>query len=102
MQFLHRVDDWSGVIEESLVRHEPRKYNHHADVEERTNHESGDDADGQIALGIFTFLCRCGDGIKSNVSKENDRTACQDARPAVWSEGVPIAGMNESHRKGNE
>src|SRR5579859_3806740 len=57
MEPLHRVDDGSGIVQQSLVGHKPGQHHNDADVQECANHQRGDLPNGIIAtLVICTLL----------------------------------------------
>ena len=53
VQSFQRIHDGRGVIEQRLPGHESREHHHHGDVENRADHQRGDDSDGEIALRIL-------------------------------------------------
>ncbi len=102
MKFFERVDDGGGVVQQGIPLDQPGEHHHNGYVEQRADDECGDDANRQVTLRAFTFLGRSRDGIESDIGKENDGSASQDSRPAVWCEGMIIRGMYELECKSHE
>ena len=90
-EFLERVHDRCGVAHHGLPGNESREANGDGNIKHGADDERGDDADGQIALGIAAFLGGGGDGIEADVGEEDDGAAGEHARPAVGHEGMPVA-----------
>ena len=68
------------------------EHDRHEHVKQRANDQAGDHADRQIALRIFRFLRRGGDGIETDEGKENNRGAAHDAAKSARREGCQFAG----------
>jgi len=96
------VDDGGGVIGHGIPVAEADEDDGNADVEDGADDECGDDADGEVALRIFTLFGGGGDGVKTDVGEEDDGAAGEDAGPSVGGEGVVVAGMDELRAGENE
>src|SRR6266852_2578022 len=81
VQFLERVDDRSGIVQQGVPANQSSKYDHNADVQQRANDERGDDAARQIALRIVALFGSGGNGVKSDVSEKNNRAASENSGP---------------------
>ena len=62
-----------------FIAHHARHDSGDQDVEERANHQRAQDSDGHVALRIFRFLRRGGDGIEADVGEEDGRGSGGDA-----------------------
>ena len=62
----------------------------HQDVEHRADQQRRDHTDGQIALRIFCFLCRCGHRIEADVREEHHRRSAQNPRHAILGAAIGI------------
>ena len=93
-ELLQRVNHGSitglSGIAKGAVRHHPQQHNRHADVEDRTDDERGDDAKGEITLRVATLFRRRRYRIEPDVGKENDRAARHDAGKAVGRKRMPV------------
>ncbi len=58
----------------------------HRYVQEGADYQRTKDADGHVLLGIACFLGCGGNGVETDIRKENNCGASQDARPAVGTE----------------
>ena len=88
-----RVGSFAG--NERGVFHHSQENDGNADVEDRADDQRTDDADGKIALRIFGFLRRGGDGIEADVGEKDDRAAGDDPAEARGSERLPVGGMDQ-------
>lgn len=64
------------------------------DVEERADDERTDDADWKVARGVLTFFCRCCNGVKADVGKEDNRCTCCNALHAKRHERLPVGRVH--------
>ena len=74
-----RVHHRRGILRQQLPRHQAGQHQGDADVENGGDDQRGNDADGDIALGIFAFFGCGGDRVEADIGKENDGAAGQDA-----------------------
>ena len=74
----------------------PREADGDSAVEEGAGDQGGEDAEGQIALGLFALFGGGGDGVEADVGEEDDGAAGEHAGPAVGHEGVPVDGLDEA------
>ena len=102
VEFLERIDNWRGVVEERVPFDQASEDDDYADIEECANDERGDDAEREVALRVVTFFGGGGDGIKPDVREKNDRAAGQYAGPAIWRERMPVGRVNESRCKSRQ
>src|SRR5439155_2302093 len=56
------------------------------------NGKRAEDANGHIFLWVLGFLRRGGDGVETDIGKENYAGGPQNARPAMIAEGAGIRG----------
>src|SRR5215213_3684599 len=85
-----------GRGSQRLVGHEPRKDDGGQDVENRADRQGGQNADGQISLGIARLLGGGGHDVETYVGEENQRRRREDACYAVY--GVyPQKARQEVH-----
>src|SRR5260370_60768 len=64
--------------------------------------QSGNDADGHVAMRVLALFGGGGDRVETDVGKEDDGAAGENAWPAVGREGMPVRGMNEARGKADE
>jgi len=73
-----------------------------ADVQDGADDERGDDADGDVALGVLALFGGGGDGVETDVGEEDDGASGEDSGDAVGDEGVVVAGMDEGEAEEDE
>ena len=66
----------------------------HRDVEHGTDDEGGDDADGQVTLGVLGFLGGGAHRVEADVAEEHHRGRPHRPGPAVGEEGLPVRGLH--------
>ena len=88
-----RVGSFAG--NEGGVFHHSEENDGNSDVENRADDQRTDDADGKIALRIFGFLRRGGDGIETDVGEKHDCAAGDNPGEARGSEGLPVGGIDQ-------
>ena len=69
---------------EHRIRHDAREDGGDDSIEQRTDKERSDDADGQIPCGVAALFRRRRDGIEADVGEEDDGRARDDAAVAEW------------------
>lgn len=75
---------------EHRIRHDAREDGGDNGVEQRTDEERADDADGQIPCGVAALFRRRRDGVEADVGEEDDGRARDDAAVAERQERIPI------------
>src|SRR4029077_4316792 len=63
--------------------------------------QTGDNADGHVALWITRFLGRSGDRIKPDEGKKDNRGAAHDAGETVRCKWMPVRGIDHECAKRN-
>jgi len=93
---LEGVDDRGGVAHDRLPGNDAAEHDGYRAVEHGAGHQSGEDAEGQIALRVFALLGGRGDGVETDVGEEDDGAAGEYAGPAIGHEGMPVVGLDEA------
>src|SRR5579859_1375225 len=75
---------------ERAVGHHAKQHNRHSNIENCTNNQGSNDAKGNISLWIAGLFRGRGYRIKTDVSKENNRSARHDSWKTGGRKGVPI------------
>ena len=102
MQLLQRVYYRRGVVHERVPADQAGEHHNYCDVENGTDHQRGDDPNGQIALWFGALFGGGGNRIESDIGEEHDGTARENSGPAVGREGMPIRRVNQARGKAYE
>ena len=91
-----KASDTPASLLELIVRHHAGQDGDDGDVQDRADHQRGDDADRHVALRVLGFLGVRGDGIEADVGEEDDGRPGQHAHRLAG--GIALA----EHRDAEE
>jgi hypothetical protein len=99
---LEGVDYGGGVAGDGLPGDHAGEDDGHSDVEDGADDKRGNDADGNVALGVLALFGRGGDGVEADVGEEDDGAAGEDSGEAVGGERVVVGRVDEAEAEGDE